>query len=58
MAELPALQLAAAREARKPLNVQSFYSFYWGTAESLDMSPMGAAIYNQWLQIWAAARPF
>lgn len=58
MQELPGIQVRAAAAVRKPLVVQSRYSFYWGTAESLDMSPVGAAIYNQWLGIWASSRPF
>jgi len=56
-AELPAAMLRAAARARAPLTVNSFYSFYWGTAASLDLPPMGAAIYNEWLAAWAAAAP-
>lgn len=58
MSALPSIQAAAAARARKPLRVQSFFSFYWGTAESLDMGPISSAIYNEWLGIWAAGRPF
>lgn len=58
MEDLPGIVLRASAAARAPLRVQSHYSFYWGTAASLDMSPIGAAIYEQWLGIWAAARPF
>jgi hypothetical protein len=58
MQEIPGILLRASSSIRAPLRVQSHFSFYWGTAESLDMSPISAAIYNQWLLLWAAARPF
>ena len=45
MQELPGTQVRAAAAGRKPLVVHSRFSFYWGTAESLDMSPVGAALY-------------
>ena len=54
---MPDIMKRAAARARSPLIVQSFYSFYWGTAVSLDMSPMSAAIYNEWIKAWAAAAP-
>ena len=57
MEELPGIQARAAAAVRKPLAVTSRFSFYWGTAESLDLPPVSAAIYNQWLAVWAAARP-
>lgn len=55
---LPAICAAAAADIKRPLSVVARYSFYWGTAASLDMAPLPAAIYNQWLTIWAAARPW
>ena len=55
--DLPSIMLRAGAAAR-PLAVQSHFSFYWGSAESLDMSGVGAAIYEEWLRIWAAARPW
>jgi hypothetical protein len=33
-------------------------SFYWGTAQDLHMNPMSAAIYEQWLQVFKAGRPW
>ena len=50
--------LAASARIRAPLAVTGHYSFYWGNASSLNMTGMGAAIYEQWLETWAASRPF
>ena len=58
MEALPAICAAAAADIKRPLSVVARYSFYWGSASSLDMAPLQAAIYNEWLSIWAAARPW
>jgi endo-1,4-beta-mannosidase len=33
-------------------------SFYWGTAEQLNMNPIGAALYDKWLGIFSKGRPW
>jgi len=49
--------LQAYINATSPRTV-GWMSFYWGTAKQLDMSPIGAAMYDDWLGIFGKGRPW
>ena len=56
--QIPSVVLGASNSIRKLLAVHSYYSFYWGSSDNLDSSPIYAAVYNEWLILWASSRPF
>lgn len=46
--------IAAVRRAAGPHGA-GFVSFYWGPAEEVIESPMGQALYQNWLDAWSSA---